>query len=142
MPVNGMPDYYNMSAAVGVSNDGTKVVGTLSPGAQYPGSPPPLAFVWTAGTGEIMLNTLAQQSGYNLSNLFGVDAISGSGDRIVALGAPPATVHERRRGDPRRQWPGIAARAVRDSYGRICSAPPSRAGCRCAATRGSDAPGR
>lgn len=95
MPVNGMPDYYNMSTAVGVSHDGTKVVGTLSPGVQYPGSPPPLAFVWTRSTGEIMLNTLAQQSGYNnLSNLFGVDAISGSGNRIIAVGAPPATVHD------------------------------------------------
>jgi hypothetical protein len=42
-----------------------------------------------------MLNTLAQQSGYNnLSNLFGVDAISGSGNRIIAVGAPPATVHD------------------------------------------------
>lgn len=94
MPVNGLPGYYNMSTAIGVSDDGTKVIGTLSPGVQYPGSPAPLAWVWTRGTGEIMLNTLAQQSGYANLTLFDVDAISGSGNRIVAIGAPRATEHD------------------------------------------------
>jgi uncharacterized membrane protein len=94
LPVDGLPDYYDSSVAVGISDDGTKVVGDLIPSVQSPGSPPPEAFVWSPGTGEILLDTLTTAAGYNYQ-LSGATAISSSGDRILATGAVnPPTVHD------------------------------------------------
>lgn len=85
LPENGLGDFYDMSTSVGVSDDGKTVVGELISSTSYDGAPHPAAFVWNRTTGEIMLNTLMSNAGYNYE-LFGAVAISGSGTKIVATG--------------------------------------------------------
>jgi hypothetical protein len=94
LPEQDLPDFYDTSIAVGVSDDGNTIVGELSSSVQFDGSPKPVAFVWTRSSGQILLNTLASDAGYDY-DLFGAVAVSGSGHRIVATGVvQPPTQHD------------------------------------------------
>lgn len=88
----GLPDDYDVSQAVDVSDDGTRVVGELTSWVFGPGSEPPIAFLWTPADGTRDLELLVQAAGGPALGLFDTVAISGDGRRIVATGTVAPTL--------------------------------------------------
>jgi hypothetical protein len=84
----GMPDAYDRSEAIDVSDDGQRVVGNLSSWVFSPSSPPARAFLWTETTGTLDLDLLQQSAGGAPLDLSTSIAISGTGNRILVSGAP------------------------------------------------------
>lgn len=95
IPENGRPEDYDLSKALGISDDGNVVVGTFQSSVIFEGDPPTLGFIWVRGTGVVLLNDLMTAAGFEDPDYWRVDAISGDGLRLLATGNPPGqTVHD------------------------------------------------
>jgi uncharacterized membrane protein len=89
IPENGREQDYDLSEALDVSDDGTVVVGALQATVVSNGDPAPRGFLWTPGTGLILLDDLLTDFGFANPSIYQVSAISGNGRRILATGSFP-----------------------------------------------------
>ena len=90
----GLPDDYDRSTAVDVSDDGTTVVGALQASVVSNGFPPPRAFRWTEAAGTEDLEALLTATGAPPLGLYHATAISGDGQKILATGVERPTIHD------------------------------------------------
>jgi hypothetical protein len=89
IPENGLEQYYDLSEAVDVSDDGSTVVGRLRPSIQGPGSPPPVGFIWTRTDGLLIINDLLHDSGLSSpTGIYSAFATSSDGLRVLGNGDP------------------------------------------------------
>jgi hypothetical protein len=89
LPQNGHGNIYNNSAVLDVSDNGRVAVGQLSPCEVWPGSPPQLAFVWTAASGMVFVNDLMLAFGQRDPDYYTCTDVSRNGNRVLAVGNPP-----------------------------------------------------
>lgn len=95
IPENGRPEEYDLSEALGISDDGNIVVGTFRASVVFEGEPPTLGFIWVRGTGIVLLNDLMAAARFPDPDYWRVDAVSGDGLRLLATGNPPGqTIHD------------------------------------------------
>ncbi len=94
LPELGREADYDNSEAVGLSEDGSSVIGTLQASVISNGDPPSLAFLWTADGGVVTLNTLLEAAGFVDPDFFQALAISADGRKILATGNPPGTLND------------------------------------------------
>jgi uncharacterized membrane protein len=90
----GLPEDYDRSTAVDVSDDGEIVIGALQASVISNGFPPTKAFRWSASTGTEDLEALLVAAGGPPLGLFYTTAISGDGRRILATGVERSTIHD------------------------------------------------
>jgi len=89
LPENGLEDTYNTSAVEDVSDGGRVAVGHLSTCLVGPGSPPQLGFVWTAGSGLVLVNDLMAAFGQHDPHYYLATDVSRDGNRVLVVGNPP-----------------------------------------------------
>lgn len=94
IPEAGRPDDYDISQAYDVSNDGSRVVGTLQSSVVFEGDPPQLGFVWMPEQGLALINDLLASSGFVDPDYWTATAISGDGRRLLATGNVDGTAHD------------------------------------------------
>jgi uncharacterized membrane protein len=89
LPENGHEDTYNNSAVLDVSDGGRVAVGQLSTCEVTPDSPPQLGFVWTAGSGLVLVNDLMAAFGQHDPHYYLATDVSRDGNRVLVVGNPP-----------------------------------------------------
>jgi len=89
LPENGLEGTYNNSAVLDVSDDGRVAVGQLSTCEVHQGSPPQLAFVWTAASGMVFINDLMAAFGQPDPHYYTSTDVSRNGNRVLVVGNPP-----------------------------------------------------
>jgi hypothetical protein len=89
LPENGLEGTYNTSSVLDVSDNGLVAVGQLSTCSAEPSSPPQLAFVWTAGSGLVLVNDLMAARGQPDPRYYLATDVSRDGNRVLAVGNPP-----------------------------------------------------
>jgi uncharacterized membrane protein len=90
----GRPDDYDRSQALGVSDDGRRVVGALQSSVISNGDPPSIAFLWTPAAGTQDIEDLLMAAGEPPLGLYHARTISGDGSRILATGVVRPTLHD------------------------------------------------
>ena len=85
---------YDRSEALGVSDDGTAVVGALQAQVVSNGFPPTYGFLWSRKTGLVLITNLMTAFGQADADYFQASAISGDGLRILATGNPSGSIHD------------------------------------------------
>jgi hypothetical protein len=91
LPENGLEDTYNTSAVLDVSDDGRVAVGQLSTCEVTPDSPSQQAFVWTAASGLVVVDTLMATYGQPDPHYYLATDVSRDGNRVLVVGNPPLT---------------------------------------------------
>jgi hypothetical protein len=94
LPELGREGDYDASEAIGLSEDGRAVVGTLQANVISNGDPRSLAFLWTADGGLFTLNGLLATTGFPDPDFFSALAISRDGRKILATGNPEGTEND------------------------------------------------
>jgi uncharacterized membrane protein len=90
----GIPEDYDRSTAVDVSDDGSLVIGALQSSVISNGYPPPIAFRWSETSGTENLEALLVSTGAAPLGLYYPTAISGDGRRILVTGVERPTIHD------------------------------------------------
>ncbi len=85
---------YDRSEALGVSDDGSVVVGALQASVISNGFPRSYGFLWSARTGLVLLTDLMTAWGQADADYWSASAISGDGLRVLAIGNFPGSTHD------------------------------------------------
>jgi hypothetical protein len=89
LPENGLEGSYNTSAVQDVSDGGRVAVGQLSTCEVTPGSPPQQGFVWSAGSGLVLVDDLMAAFGQPDPHYYMATDVSRDGNRVLVVGNPP-----------------------------------------------------
>ena len=92
LPEHGLEDFYTRSTVSDVSDDGQIVAGMLTAAVRTDGDPLDVSFVWSPGTGLVIIDDIVPQRN---PDYYTTGSVSRDGNRVLVTGNPAQpTAHD------------------------------------------------